>query len=160
MRLVLTITCVCACSVSSGSGAPDGGMTPGDASSGSSSGGSGGSSDGSSGSSSGSSGEGGGTSFYCSVSTDGGVLKSCTEYLNVPANDVSGFTQSCTFERGTVVSSCPSTDQVGCCRQTADQVVASECFYCGPASTYESACTSGATWTAGDGGAATCETPD
>jgi hypothetical protein len=164
MRLVSALACVCACSASSGSGSSDGGAPLGDAASGSSSGASSGSSgattdsgsSGSSGSSSGGSGDGGNTSVYCSVTTNG-VLKSCAAYTNVPASDTSGFTQSCTFEKGTIVSSCPSTNEVGCCQQTADQITTSVCFYCGAASTYESACTSGAIWTAGSGGAATCD---
>jgi hypothetical protein len=174
MRLALALACVCACSASSGSGASDGGAPLGDAPSGSSSGASGGSSGAatdsgssgssggsgsSSGSSSGSGGDGGGTSLYCSVITNG-VLKSCLTYTNVPSNDVSGFTQSCTFEQGTIVGSCPGTNQVGCCQQTIDQVSASDCFYCGPVSMYEAACTGAATWMAGSGGTATCEGPD
>jgi hypothetical protein len=108
-----------------------------------------------SGSSSGSGGDGGGASVYCSTTTNG-LLESCTAYTNVPANSVGALTQSCTTQRGTVVGSCPSTNQVGCCQKTVDQLTARDCFYCGPASTYESACTGGATWTAGSGGAATC----
>ncbi len=170
MRLALALACVVACSASSGSGAPDGGTPLGDAASGSSSGASSGSSgaatdsgssgsSGGSGSSSGSSGDGGGTDLYCSVTTDG-VLKSCLTYTNVPSTDVSGFTQSCAIDKGTIVSSCPGTGQVGCCQQTTDQVTAIDCFYCGPASMYEAACTGAATWMAGSGGAATCEGPD
>jgi hypothetical protein len=116
---------------------------------------------GAAGCSSSSSGGGGGSTppgLYCAT-TSGGNTITCAGYTNLPAADQMDITTACTDAKGTIVSSCPSANEVGCCSVTIDGYTENICYYCGPASDYSASCPalgSGATWTAGSGGAATC----
>jgi hypothetical protein len=170
-----TLASLAACSSSSsgggGSGSSSGATSSGpDGGSGSSSGSTSGSSSGStSGSSSGAGSSSGGSSG--SSSGGGGAIGTGCSYTNAAGNycyiysnlttqaEKNALDTSCTNTyKGTVVSSCPTANEVGCCSYTTGGFGTEVCYYCGPASDLDTACTgsSGGTWTAGGGGPASC----
>ena len=139
---------------SSGGNASSSGSSSGTASSSGSSSGtasSSGSSSGGSGSSSG----GNGTSTGCSY-TGGGGIPYCTLYSNLNSAQQSSLDMECTSGLdGMVVSTCPSSGQVGCCLYTENGYSVDECYYnCENGSTmvFQNDCMSAnGTWTAASG---------
>jgi hypothetical protein len=94
---------------------------------------------------------------YCNYTLAG--VQACIGWTNLSAQQTSSVTSECSSSfMGSIVSSCPSAGQVGCCQSTTSGYTQNICYYCGDASTYSAACTavSGSTWTAGSGGSSTC----
>lgn len=80
--------------------------------------------------SSSSGGGGGGTpsGTYCQVTTGG--ITECTGISGGSSSDNSQFSSACTMQGGKVVSSCPTTNSIGCCTLANMGVSASTCTYC------------------------------
>ncbi len=93
---------------------------------------------------------GGSTSgnFDCLIAASQTSDQGCLMYTGVASSSVSSAESACTSSGGTVVSSCPTANLVGCCTTTAASYTDEACYYgSGTASTYESACTSASgTW--------------
>jgi hypothetical protein len=120
-------------------------------SSGGASGSSGGSGSGSGGSNSSSGGSGsssgGGAGFGCSESVAGNQF--CAVFSNLTSSQQAAEQQSCTSQGGSVVSSCPTANRVGCCSVTQNGIAVDECYYFGDATSDSQACAmSGGTWSA------------
>jgi hypothetical protein len=86
----------------------------------------------------------------CSVDLSGEAY--CYLYSNLTTAEDSTARQDCSSQGGSVVSSCPTDNLVGCCAVTASGVTAQACYYFGTASADQMACTTaGGTWTDGSG---------
>jgi hypothetical protein len=89
-------------------------------------------------SSSGSGGSGQTTGFGCSLSLAGNQF--CYVYTNLTSSQQMMEQQACTGQSGTVVTSCPSTNLVGCCKVVMGGIGVDECYYFGTASVDEQGC--------------------
>jgi hypothetical protein len=93
----------------------------------------------------GSSSGGGTTGFGCSQSIAGNQF--CYVYTNLTSSEQTQEQQACTMGGGSVVTSCPSANKIGCCAVTQGGVSFDQCYYFGSASTDQQACTmAGGTW--------------
>jgi hypothetical protein len=89
-------------------------------------------------------------------------VEACVDWQNLSASQVATVTAECSSSfDGTLVSACPTSNEVGCCTAVTSGYTQTICYYCGSASPYQEACTaSSGTWTAGSGGPATCATTE
>jgi hypothetical protein len=93
-----------------------------------------------------SSGDGNGpTGFGCSQSIAGNQF--CYVYNNLTASEDMMERQACTSGGGSVVTSCPSANRIGCCKVSMGGVSFDQCYYFGDANTDQQSCTmAGGTW--------------
>jgi hypothetical protein len=93
----------------------------------------------------GSSSSGSTTGFGCSQTIVGNQF--CYVYTNLSSAQQMQEQQACTSGGGSVVTSCPSANKIGCCTVSMGGISVDECYYFGTASTDQQACTmSGGTW--------------
>jgi hypothetical protein len=86
-----------------------------------------------------------GSGFGCNLSLAGSQF--CYVYTNLTSAQQMQEQQACTSQSGSVVSSCPSANLVGCCKVTMGGLGVNECYYFGTASVDQQACTmASGTW--------------
>jgi hypothetical protein len=98
-----------------------------------------------------SSGGGGSPSVFCSASFAGSQI--CYGYTNLTSDQQNAVTSSCKSTlQGTIVSACPTSGLLGCCKTTTAGYNTEECYYgddagTSSASADQMACTSqSGTW--------------
>jgi hypothetical protein len=90
------------------------------------------------------------SAFGCSLSLAG--QQYCYAYSSLSGDQDKSERQACSNQGGSIVSSCPTDNLVGCCAVTSSGISAQNCYYFGTSSVDQTGCTgAGGTWTDGSG---------